>query len=70
MPDRFKAELDRIAELNTGELEIIDEPSPASRGWLRRSDYDVAGHEAWEHPDGRLLGIRPGRGNPRHKPEA
>ena len=70
MPDHFKAELDRIAGLQTGELEVVDEAAPASRGWLRRSDYDVAGTEAWEHPDGRLLGIRRARRRPRRKPEA
>lgn len=70
MPDRFKAELDRIAELQTGELDIVDESNPASRGWLRRSDYDVAGSEAWEHPDGRLLGIRHGSRGSRRKDEA
>lgn len=69
MPDRFKAELSRIASLQTGELEIVDEPNPASRGWLRRPDYDVAGTEAWEHPDGRLLGIRRARRRTSRKPE-
>lgn len=38
-------------------IEIVRERRPASRGWLRRAEFDRPAIRAWERPDGRICGI-------------
>lgn len=59
MDDEFRNE---VAGITRGdlrvELEIADVDDPLSRGWLRRSEFDVPGLQAWERPDGTVVGLR------------
>ena len=56
MPDRYLAEL---AEILSGPnpLVLVGWREPASYGWLRRSEFDHDGKQAWERPDGTVVGL-------------
>lgn len=62
MPDQFTKAIRQIMA-DEGEAAglAIDPgpPCPASFGWLRKPEWDRAGGEAWELPDGAIRLVRP-----------
>ena len=68
MPDRYRDELREIAQGVRPALKPAKIKDPASHGWLRRPEYDTPEMQAWERPDGTLVGLRATRA--RRRPRA
>ena len=63
MPEIFRHAVERIMAAAEGREFIMGErpEEPRTHGWLRRSDLDGDGREAWELPGGEIRLTMPGR---------
>lgn len=65
MPDQFRKAVRRImTDGGATAAPVADKPpeKPESYGWLRTPEWDKAGGEAWELPDGEIRLVKRKRG--------
>lgn len=58
MPYKFRQDVRRGMGTAFDLVFDDDDRAPDARGWLRRPQFDHSGFDAWEAPDGLLIGVR------------